>query len=103
MIVRGLLRRHPELDLVRVQDVGLMEEEDPLILEWAARQGRVLLTHDVRTVVGFAYERVRRGLRMPGVLEVKGLTLAQAIEEILIFALCSRDGEWENRVAYIPL
>ena len=43
-IVRGLLRRHPELELVRVQDIGLMETPDPDILEWAARQGRVLLS-----------------------------------------------------------
>ena len=31
-IVRGLLRRHPELDLVRVQDVGLVETPDPTSL-----------------------------------------------------------------------
>ena len=37
--VRGLLRRHPELDLVRVQDVGLMQASDPDILEWAANRG----------------------------------------------------------------
>ncbi len=39
-IVRGLFRRHPELELVRVQDVGLMQTPDPDILEWAASQGR---------------------------------------------------------------
>ena len=49
-IGRGLLRRHPELELVRVQDVGLMQRPDPDILEWAASQGRVLLSHDVSTV-----------------------------------------------------
>jgi len=35
-IVRGLLRQNPNLDIVRVQDVGLRGEEDPVILEWAA-------------------------------------------------------------------
>ena len=49
-IVRGLLRRHPALDLVRVQDVDLMQTPDSEILEWAANQGRVLLSHDVSTV-----------------------------------------------------
>ncbi|MBA2447710.1 MAG: DUF5615 family PIN-like protein [Chloroflexi bacterium] len=67
-IVDGLLRRNPRLDLVRVQDVGLAEAKDPAILDWAAREGRVLLTHDVRTMSRFAYERVRRGERMPGLV-----------------------------------
>ena len=31
-IVRGLLRRRPELDLVRIQDVGLTGADDPSVL-----------------------------------------------------------------------
>lgn len=46
-IVRGLLRRKPEIDLVRVQDVGLSGADDPTVLAWAAQDGRVLLTQDV--------------------------------------------------------
>lgn len=69
-IVRGMLRRKPDLDIVRVQDVGLSNEDDRIILEWAAKEGRVLVTHDVTTITNFAYERVRVGLPMPGVIEV---------------------------------
>ena len=49
-IVRGLLRRRPDIDIVRVQDVGLSGASDPIILEWAAEQQRLLLTHDVATI-----------------------------------------------------
>lgn len=42
-IVRGLLRRNPDLNIVRIQDVGLSGADDPTILEWAAQEGRVLL------------------------------------------------------------
>jgi predicted nuclease of predicted toxin-antitoxin system len=49
-ILRGLVRRLPELDIVRVQDVGLIHTDDPDILEWAANQRRILLTHDVATL-----------------------------------------------------
>ncbi|MEH2266351.1 MAG: DUF5615 family PIN-like protein [Nostoc sp.] len=35
-IVRGLFLRQPNLDLLRVQDVGLQEVDDPEILNWAA-------------------------------------------------------------------
>jgi hypothetical protein len=60
-IVRGLLRRKPDLDIVRIQDVGLSGADDPTILEWAAQDGRVLLTHDASTITHYAYERVRAG------------------------------------------
>ena len=36
-IVRGLRRRNPHLDLVRVQDVELSAADDPAVLEWAAQ------------------------------------------------------------------
>ena len=49
-IVRALLRRRRELDLVRVQDAGLSGAPDDIVLGWAAREGRILLTHDVSTV-----------------------------------------------------
>ena len=46
-IVRGLLLRHPTLDLHRVQDVGLEEADDPpTILAWAAANNRIVVTHD---------------------------------------------------------
>jgi predicted nuclease of predicted toxin-antitoxin system len=45
-IVRGLMRRQPDIDIIRVQDVGLSGEDDPIVLEWAAQEGRILLTHD---------------------------------------------------------
>ena len=55
-IVRGLVRRKPDVDIVRVQDVGLSGADDPTILEWAAREGRVVVTHDVSTMSKHAYE-----------------------------------------------
>ena len=38
-IVRGMLIRRPDLDLVRVQDVGLETTEYPGILSWTAENG----------------------------------------------------------------
>ncbi len=69
-IVRGVLRRVKGLNLARVQDLGLSGLDDPTILQWAAEQGRILVTHDVQTVTRFAYERVEAGLPMPGGIEV---------------------------------
>lgn len=103
-IVRGLFRRRPDLELVRVQDVGLSGADDPLILEWAADDNRVLLTHDVITITKYAYDRVAAGKRMPGVFEVShDVPVGTAIDDILLLAECSLEGEWEGQVHYLPL
>jgi predicted nuclease of predicted toxin-antitoxin system len=69
-IVRGLLLRQPEMDLVRVQDVGLEGMDDPHVLDWAAGNGRVVLTHDRSTLRDFAFLRVEYAEPMPGVFVV---------------------------------
>jgi hypothetical protein len=103
-VVRGVLRQYPTLDIARVQDVGLMAAPDPVVLDWAAQEGRILLTHDVKTITGYAYDRVRAGLPMPGVIEVsRDISIGQAIEELLILLECSEDGELDSQIIYLPL
>jgi len=103
-IVRGLLRRKPTVDIVRVQDVEVVGADDPTVLDWAAREGRVLLTHDALTITRYAYERVKRGQLMPGVFEVnRSVSIGRAIEDTLLLVECSLDGEWEGQVRYLPL
>lgn len=103
-IVRCVRLRNPDLDLIRVQDSGLSGASDPTVLEWAAGHQRVLLTHDVATISAFAYERVHAGKPMPSIFEV-GRTLAvrSAIDDIVLLANCSEDGEWKGQVYYLPL
>lgn len=103
-ILRGLLRRNPSLDIVRIQDVGLTHAPDPDVLEWAAHENRVLLTHDLNTVTKFAYGRVIEGKRMPGVIEVnRSVPMSVAIDDILLLAVSSNSGDWEGQIIYLPL
>lgn len=103
-IIRGVLRRNPDIEIIRIQDVGLSGADDPTVLEWAASQGRVLVTHDVSTLTKHAYERVTNGRAMPGVFEVgTTLSIARAIEDLVLIAECSFEGEWEGQVRYLPL
>jgi hypothetical protein len=103
-IVRGLLRRKPGLDIVRVQDAGLSGMDDPSLLAWAAAHDRVLIMHDVSTMTAFAYRRVAGAEYMPGVFEVsRSVPVAAVIEDILLLSECSNEGEWESQVRYLPL
>ena len=41
---------------------------------------------------------------MPGLFEVsRDLSIGRAIEEILLLAECSLEGDWEGQVRYLPL
>lgn len=98
-VVRGLFRRNPSIDLIRVQDVGLSGVDDPTILEWAAQEGCILLTHDVSTITRYAHDRVRQGQKMPGVVEVSvGAPVGRVIEDMLILIECGREGELEGQI-----
>ena len=103
-VVRGLLRRQPQLDIIRVQDVGLGGADDRDILVWAAENNRIILTHDRATMPDYAYQRVTTGEAMPGVFILNDrLPVSQAIQEILLMVACSQQAEWSDRVVYVPL
>ncbi|OQC06856.1 MAG: hypothetical protein BWX80_01354 [Candidatus Hydrogenedentes bacterium ADurb.Bin101] len=92
------------MNIVRVQDVGLSGADDPAVLEWAVNEGRVLLTHDVSTITRYAYERIQTGKSMPGVFEVsRQAAIGSVIEDILLIAEFSLEGEWEGQICYLPL
>ncbi|MFO0965533.1 MAG: DUF5615 family PIN-like protein [Gemmataceae bacterium] len=103
-ILRGLLQRCSELDIVRVQDVGLASTPDEDILAWAAAEGRVLLTHDRETMPSFAYVRVTGGESMARVFLVSDqMPIGQAIDEIILAAECLAAEECVNLVRFFPL
>ena len=103
-IVRGLLRRQPDLDLVRVQDTELVGQDDITILKWADQNGMVILSHDVSTMTKHAYDRMEDGQLVAGLIEVpQALPIGQAIEDILTIAECSTAEEIVNRVVFLPL
>lgn len=103
-IVRGLMRRQPGLDIVRVQDVGLAGLEDRDILAWAAHSDRIVLTHDRASLPDQAYQRMAAGEKMAGVFILNDrLPVGQAVQEILLVIACSEQAEWIGRVVYLPL
>lgn len=103
-ILDGIRKALPNLDIVRVQDVGLMSATDPTILDWLAIENRILLTHDIKTFRDFAFDRVQKGLFMPGIIEVKDkIPIRRVIDDIVLIVNCSNTEEFVNRVEFLPL
>ncbi|MBZ0274810.1 MAG: DUF5615 family PIN-like protein [Anaerolineae bacterium] len=103
-ILRKLLTELPELDIVRVQDTPLSGAKDEHLLAEAAKQGAVLITHDVQTITKHAYDRVRAGLPMPGVIEVtQDIPIGLAVADLVLLIGASTPADFENRVWFVPL
>ena len=78
--------------------------QDPPLLQEAAVLHRVLVTHDLKTIPRYAYERVAAGAPMPGIIAIpEDLPIGQAIEELHIVVACLEEHELENQVLYLPL
>jgi len=103
-IARAMIAGLQRIDVVRVQDVGLRTLDDPAILQWAADEERVLITHDIKTMPDFAHQRVAAGQRMSPVFVVPmGMAIGAAIAELATVAAASDTEEWADRVIYLPL
>jgi Domain of unknown function (DUF5615) len=101
-IVAGLLLHFPALDLVRVQDVGLMQTPDPVVLEYAANQNRVVVTHDRNTMTAHAQDRLDHGLRMTGLIVVEQfMSIGKAIQEVGTLAEAGEIGDLDRQILFL--
>ena len=67
-ILRGVVRREPAVEFRRLREVGLADRADTEVLEYAAREALLIVSHDVNTMTARASERLAAGQSMPGVL-----------------------------------
>lgn len=103
-IIRGLRRRFPEIDLVRVQDALGEGTRDHEVLAWAASEYRVLITNDRNTMVGAAYQRVAEGEPVPGlIVTTNRQAIGSAIDDILLLAEYMPEEEIRDQVVvFLP-
>jgi predicted nuclease of predicted toxin-antitoxin system len=103
-VIRGLLAREPALEIVRVSDVGLSSAPDPQVLTWAAATGRVVVSADRQTMIGFGYARLAAGEPFTGlVIYDQEMPIGRLIDDLLIVAHAYTADEIAGQVIYLPL
>ena len=103
-IQRGLKRKLPDLDLITAFEAGIFTKPDPEVLQWAAENGRIVITHDSNTMSKHAFERVHAGLPLHGVFIIKQKApLALVLDHLTLLISCTTNEEWENIVLFLPL
>ena len=101
-IVAGVVRRNPEIDFKRAQEVPLEGLKDSTVLKMAAQEHRVLVSHDVSTMPGHLRD-FARDRTSPGVVVIpQQLSVGKAIEDLLLIREACDPRDLENRVCLIP-
>jgi Domain of unknown function (DUF5615) len=102
-IVAGLKRREAAVDIQDARVGGVIGVRDPEVLAKAAESGRILISHDRKTMVAH-FVRFIESRSSPGLIVVpQDLDIGSAIEDLLVVWAGSESEEWLDRVGYLPL
>jgi len=104
------IQRHNEhnVDILDVVCVGQSDDlpfsaDDPSILLWAERQGRILITEDKSTMPAHLATHLDEGRHCPGVFMLRpGTRVPDLLEFFVLVAYASQSAEWRDRIEYIP-
>jgi hypothetical protein len=102
-IVLGLLRREPSIDFQTAQQGDVLGRPDPEVFAIAARENRILVSHDRGTLPAH-FARFTESQSSPGLILVsQEIDIATAIEDLLLIWAASSIEEWRDRVGFVPL
>ncbi|MGI8980482.1 MAG: DUF5615 family PIN-like protein [Pirellulaceae bacterium] len=103
-ILQGVLDDNSAIVFLRVREVGLESKPDAVVLQWAAENGYVVVSHDANTMIHEASKRIRTGLPCPGLLILKlRMPYREAIDELVMAAVCGDPIDFRDLVIHLPL
>lgn len=102
-IVKAVRRQEPALDFVSEQEAGLDGLSDPQILDGTAAEGRVLVSHDRRTMLHHFRDHLAAGKTSPGLLVVsQGAPIGLVAEAIVVLWAVTKPAEVVNQAIHLP-
>jgi hypothetical protein len=106
-VTTGLRRHFPAMDILTVQEAGLLHAEDPDLLRAAQRLNRILLSHDIHTMKDHFYALLAQQpaeAHLPGLLLIaQEAPIGKAIEWVAEVWIASQHEEWRDKVEFLPL
>jgi hypothetical protein len=104
IIVDATLRREASIDFQTAQAAGLDRLDDEMVLRRASEQGRIVVSHDKRTMPQQVAAFLAQGGNCPGVLLVipQHAPVRDVAETLVLIWADNRPDEWVNPVTKIP-
>jgi hypothetical protein len=102
-IIQGVLRHEPAIEFKRLRDIGLDTKTDFDVLDYAAKENWIVVSHDVNTMSAAASERSSSGNPVHGLFLVhQRSALGPVIDCLVLVWAASEAEEWLSRVVFLP-
>ena len=103
ILVKALLRREPGIDIQTARAAGLAGLSDREVLAMAARSGRLLLTHDRKTMPRHFAEFLASQSSAGVLIVPQKLPAPQVVDDLTLVWMASEAEEWIDRIFSLPL
>jgi hypothetical protein len=103
IIVKAVLRREPSVDFQTAQAARLVGLHDEEVLTITAREGRVLVSHDRKTMPRHFAEFIARETSSGVIIVPQRLAVRRAVDDLILIWTASDAEEWINRIQILPL
>lgn len=102
-IVAGVVRLEPAIDFQTAAQASLEGRTDTEVLRLCAEAGRVLVTHDQRTMPQH-FSQLITDRDSPGVIIVpQALPIGAAVQDLYLAWAATDAAEWTNAIRRLPL
>ena len=102
-IVKATLRREPDIDFQTAHVAGLSGLHDRAVLALAAQAGRLLITHDRKTMPRYFADFIMQKTSSGLIVVPQKLPIRVAVDDLLLIWETSDAEEWINQIQSLPL
>ena len=102
-IIKALLRLEPAIDFQTAHVANLRGVPDPDVLAYAAREGRVLVSHDITTMPRHFGAFIQTANSAGVLLALQESPLMTVVEDLLLIWMVDEAQDWVNRIRVLPL
>ena len=103
IILLATMRNEPAIDFQTALAAGLASMSDGEVLALAATEGRVLVTHDRKTMPRHFSESITTEMSAGLLVVSQYLPTASVVDDLILIWLATEAEEWTNRISYLPL
>jgi hypothetical protein len=103
IILLAARRREPAMDFQTAMEAELSGLNDPEVLARAAREGRILVTHDRKTMPRHFFAFITTADSAGVLIVPQHLPVAAAVDDLLLIWHATEAEEWINQIRSLPL
>ena len=103
ILLKATLRYEPSIDFRPANDAGLASLSDNQVLAIAANEGRVLVTHDRKTMPIHFADFITSNISAGVIIVPQKIAINAAVEDLVLIWAATESEEWVNRIQTLPI